>query len=203
MLTYTIHLLLNLRSPRDYVVRSSFRPSVVCSRLWYVLDRQLLNGWSHRHQNRRLCSRPHSHESVIVSNFWDSYFSSYGEFGEFSLRFTAAVSAVAQRSLSGRSAVAQRSLCLQRKRLILHYTKIGDAGCIRLHVCSTPSTSPSWTLDQPGTVSGQGAAYASGPTLRDRRDDEQRGSPYDAKCNVAEIGVVNMGEIGAVRKRSR
>ena len=33
--------------------------------------------------------------------------------------------------------------------------------------------------------------------------DEQRGSPYDAKCNVAEIGAVNMGEIGAVRKRSR
>ena len=122
---------------------------------------------------------------MIFSHFWDSYFSSYGEFGEFSLRFTAAV-----------SAVAQRSLCLQRKRLILHYTKIGDAGCIRLHVCSTPSTSPSWTLDQPGTVSGQalGAAYASGPTLRDRRDNEQRGSPYDAKCNVAEIGVVNMGE---------
>ena len=153
---------------------------------------------------------------MIFSNFWDSYFSSYGDFGEFSLRFTVAVSAVAQRSLSGRSAVAQRSLSgrsavaqrslsgrSQRKRLILHYTKIGDAGCIRLHVCSTPSTSPSWTLDQPGTVSGQGAAYASGPTLRDRRDDEQRGSPYDAKCNVAEIGVVNMGEIGAVRKRSR
>ena len=129
---------------------------------------------------------------MIFSYFWDSYFSSYGEFGEFSLRFTVAV-----------SAVAQRSLCLQRKRLILHYTKIGDAGCIRLHVCSTPSKSPSWTLDQPGTVSGQGAAYASGPTLRDRRDDEQRGCPYDAKCNVAEIGVVNMGEIGAVRKRSR
>ena len=38
------NLLLNLRSPRDDVVRSSFRPSVVCSRLWYVLDRQLLNG---------------------------------------------------------------------------------------------------------------------------------------------------------------
>ena len=51
--------------------------------------------------------------------------------------------------------------------------------------------------------SGQRAAYASGPTLRDRRDDEQRGSPYDAKCNVAEIGAINMGEIGAVRKRSR
>ena len=128
---------------------------------------------------------------MIFSNFWDSYFSSYGEFSEFSLIFTAAV-----------SAVAQRSLCLQRKRCSF-YIKIGDAGCIRLHVCSTPSTSPSWTLDQPGTVSGQGAAYASGPTLRDRRDDEQRGSPYDAKCNVAETGVVNMGEIGAVRKRSR
>ena len=58
-------------------------------------------------------------------------------------------------------------------------------------------------FDQPVTVSGQRAAYASGPTLRDMRDDEQRGSPYDAKCNVAEIGAVNMGEIGAVRKRSR
>ena len=104
-------------------VRLSFVRSFVRSRLWYVLDRQLLNGWSHRHQNRRLCSRPHSNESVIFSNFWDSYFSSYGEFGEFSLWFTAAV-----------SAVAQRSLCLQRKRLSLHYTKIGDAGCIRLHV---------------------------------------------------------------------
>ena len=51
--------------------------------------------------------------------------------------------------------------------------------------------------------SGQRAAYASGPTLTDSRHDEQRGSPYDAKCNVAEIGAVNMGEIGAVRKRSR
>ena len=30
-----------------------------------VLDRQLLNGGFHRHQNCRLCSRPHSHESVI------------------------------------------------------------------------------------------------------------------------------------------
>ena len=52
-----------------------------------------------------------------------------------------------------------------------HYIilKIGDAGCIRLHVCSTPSTSPSWTLDQPGTVKvGSGPR----PKLRDRRDDE-------------------------------
>ena len=39
--------------------------------------------------------------------------------------------------------------------------------------------------------------------LRDRRDDEQMGSPYDANFNVAQIGAVNMGEIGAVRKRCR
>ena len=84
----------------------------------------------------------------------------------------------------------------QRKRLITN-TKIGDAGVPR-HVCSTPSTSPSWTLDQPGTVK-----VCSEPTLTDRRDDEQRGSPYDAKFHVAEIGAVNMGEIAAVRKRCR
>ncbi len=30
--------------------------------------------------------------------------------------------------------------------------------------------------------------------MTDWRDDEQRRSPYDAKCNVAEIGVVDMGE---------
>ena len=82
------NLLLNLSSPRDYVVRSSHfvLPSVTSFvRSFapvYVLDRQLLNGSSHRHKNRRLCSRPHSYESVIFSNFWDSYFSSYGEFGQ-------------------------------------------------------------------------------------------------------------------------
>ena len=97
----------------------------------------------------------------MFSNFWDTNFSSYGEFGEFSLTFTAAV-----------SAVAQQSLCLQRKRLA-----VVDFG-------------PAWHC-----YSGQRAAYASGPTLTDRR--------HDAKCNVAEIGAVNMGEIGAVRKRSR
>ena len=94
---------------------------------------------------------------------------------------------------------AMSGRCVSKESGSLHYTKIGDAGVPR-HVCSTPSTSPSWTLDQPGTVKvGSGPR----PTLPDRRDDEQRGSPYDAKCNVAEIGAVNMGEIGAVRKRSR
>ena len=110
-----------VRPPVRHAVRH-----VVRSRLWYVLDRQLLNGWSHRHQNRRLCSRPHSNESVIFFEFLGFIFFKLWRVGEFSLRFTAAV-----------SAVDQRSLCLQRKRLILHYAKIGDAGCIRLHVCST------------------------------------------------------------------
>ncbi len=125
VLIYFYHVLSTIKFKKSTwlcrsFVRSSIRPSVVCSRLWYVLDRQLLNGWSHRHiiacyvRVRILMNR------WFFSNFWDSYFSSYGEFGEFSLRFTAAVSAVAQRSLSGRSAVAQRSLCLQRNRLILH-----------------------------------------------------------------------------------
>ena len=35
-----------------------------------VLDRQLLNRWCHRHENCRLCSRPHSHESLIFSYFF-------------------------------------------------------------------------------------------------------------------------------------
>ena len=50
------------------------RASDVCMYVSRVLDRQLLNGWCHRHQYRRLCSRPYSHESVISSYFWDSYF---------------------------------------------------------------------------------------------------------------------------------
>ena len=59
-----------------------------------------------------------------------------------------------------------------------HYTKIGDADVRRR-----------------GLWNSLGSLR---PTLRDRRDDEQT----DAKFNVAEIGAVNMAEIGAVRKRS-
>ena len=33
----------------------------------WVCGNQLLYGWCHRHQNRMLCSRPHSHESVSFS----------------------------------------------------------------------------------------------------------------------------------------
>ena len=160
----------------------------VCLYVSHVLDRKLLERlMSPSPKSQVMFTSAFSRIGDFFSNFWDSYFSSYGEFGEFSLRFTAPLSG---RSLSNKAAH--------------HITaKIGDAGCIRLHVCSTPSKSPSWTLDQPGIVSGQRAAYASGPTLRDRRDDEHRGSPNDAQCNVAEIGAVKMGEIGAVRKRSR
>ncbi len=56
-----------------------------------------------------------------------------------------------------------------------HYTNIGDAGVRRR-----------------GLWNSLGSLR---PTLRDRRDD--------AKCYVVEIGAVNMGEIGAVGKRSR
>ena len=39
-----------------------------------VLDRQLLNGCCHGHQNCRLCSRPHSHESLILFVFFGFIF---------------------------------------------------------------------------------------------------------------------------------
>ena len=41
------------------------------------------NGWCQRHQNHRLCSCPHSHELVIFSYFWNSYFLTYGQFVEY------------------------------------------------------------------------------------------------------------------------
>ena len=44
-----------------------------------VLDRQILNGRCHRHENCRVCSRTHSHDSVIFPYFLNSYFLSYGE----------------------------------------------------------------------------------------------------------------------------
>ena len=60
-------------------------------------------------------------------------------------------------------AVAQRWLRVKQSGS-LHYTKIGDA-CVPRHVCSTPSTSPSWTLDQPGTVKvGSGYTLTVPPT---------------------------------------
>ena len=40
------------------------------------------------HQNRRLSSHSYSHESVIFSYFWDSYFVSYGEFAFFEFNCT-------------------------------------------------------------------------------------------------------------------
>ena len=57
-----------------------------------VLDRQLLNGWCHGHENCRLCSRPHSHDSVIFS---DSDLFSYGEFGDIKNKLRVEVNATA------------------------------------------------------------------------------------------------------------
>ena len=89
----------------------------------------------------------------------------------------------------------------------VHHTKIGDAGGVPLQQRWDPSVRAAhYTKIGDAGVRRRGLCYSLGslrPTLRDWRDDEQRGSPYDAKFNVAEIGAVNMGEIGAVRKRSR
>ena len=41
----------------------------ICMYVSRVLDRQLINCWCHGHQNRRLCSCPHSRESVIFFVF--------------------------------------------------------------------------------------------------------------------------------------
>ena len=47
--------------------------------------------------------------------------------------------------------------------------------------------------DQPSLDIPLDGAMGSVPTLRDRRENEQRVLPYDAKFNMAEIGAVNMG----------
>ena len=69
---------------------------------------------------------------MIFPNFWDSYFSSYGEFGEFSLRFTAPLSG---RSLSNKAAHPFTAKIgdagVHGKRLITLRLKIGDAGVPR------------------------------------------------------------------------
>ena len=79
----------------------------------------------------------------------------------------------------------------------VHYTKIGDAGGVPLQRCEPSQCgSAHYTKIGDAGVRRRGLWTSLGrPTLRDRRDD--------AKFNVAEIGAVNMGEIGAVRKRSR
>ena len=65
----------------------------------HVLDRQLLNGRCHGHENYRVCSRTRSHDSVIFSYFLDSYFSSYGE---FKMREIIKLSVMLPQQLAGR-----------------------------------------------------------------------------------------------------
>ena len=63
-----------------------------------VLDRQLLNGWCHGHQNCRVCSRTCSHDLVIfsyLSYFLDSYFFSYDEFGDIKIKLRMELTAIA------------------------------------------------------------------------------------------------------------
>ena len=61
----------------------------------HVLDRQLLNGWCHGHENCRVCSRTRSHDSVIFSYFSDSFFFSYSEFGDIKIKLRVEVTAIA------------------------------------------------------------------------------------------------------------
>ena len=87
-------------------------------------------------------------------------------FGEFSLTFTAAVSAVAQLSLSGRSAVAQRSL--SGRSAVAQRSLSGRSAVAQRSLSGRcvykESGSPSWTLDQPDTVTvGSGPRTLAGP----------------------------------------
>ena len=68
----------------------------------HVLDSQLLNGWTYGHENCRVCSRTISYDSVIFSYFSDSYFFSYGEFGDIrSIKLRVEVTASAGADNSG------------------------------------------------------------------------------------------------------
>ena len=58
----------------------------------HVLDRKLLERlMSPSPKSQVMFASAFSCICDFFSNFWNSYFSSYGEFGEFSLRFTAAL----------------------------------------------------------------------------------------------------------------
>ena len=80
--TTVVLINLNIIQPAIYV-------AVYLSR---VADSQLLNGWCHGHENCRVCSRTRSHDSVIFS---DSYFFSYGEFGDIKIEIRVEVTAIA------------------------------------------------------------------------------------------------------------
>ena len=101
----------------------------VCVYVSHVLDRKLLE--------RLMSPSPKSQVMFApafsrIGDFWDSYFSSYGEFGEFSLRFTAPLSG---RSLSNKAAHLTLRLNRGRRcpRQAAHFitAKIGDAGVPR------------------------------------------------------------------------
>ena len=77
-------------------VKSNYNlASDVCIYLSRVLDRQLLNGLCHGHENCRVCSRTPSHDSVIFSYFRIHIFFSYGEFGDIKIKLRVEVTAIA------------------------------------------------------------------------------------------------------------
>ena len=78
------------------------------------------------HQNRRLSSHSYSHESVILSYFWDSYFLSYGDLLFLGLTARVATAAVEN-----------------RHRGSVHYITIGDS---RLLTAAGLTRSPLYLL---------------------------------------------------------
>ena len=74
-----------------------------------VLDRQLLNGWCHDHENGRVCSRTRSHESVICFRIlWINIFSSYGEFKMRENKLRVKIPATAESSRSSGQSIILR-----------------------------------------------------------------------------------------------
>ena len=81
----------------------------LCIYVSRVLDRQLLNGWCHDHENCRVCSRTRSHDSVIF--FWyflDYYFLSYGEFKMRENKLRVKIPATAESSRSSGQSIILR-----------------------------------------------------------------------------------------------
>ena len=82
------------------------------------------------HQNRRLCSRPHSHESDF-SYFWHSYFLTYGQFVEYMNMHVA--SGLCTHGISNVGGVTARqvgynsSINNLRDRLVLHGSSSASA----------------------------------------------------------------------------
>ena len=74
-----------------------------------VLTVSVLAAMTYGHENCRVCSRTRSHDSVIFAYFSDSYFVSYGEFGELIIKLLRAALA-ASRSRAWSIAIGRSGL---------------------------------------------------------------------------------------------